>query len=127
MQATEALCRAADPMNHRWGQRITLEVPVRLEVDGRPMGRGLIRNASISGAFIETALELPAFSCLLVRLPAASDDTPTPEGLAACMVRRVPGGIAVEWRDMECPQIVGLLKRISGRTAAALRGDEAFD
>ena len=120
--------RAPDPMEHRWGQRITLEVPVRLDVDGRPMGRGLIRDASISGAFIETALELPSFSSLVVRLVnAGNNNTPAPDGLAGCMVRRVPGGFAVEWRDMECPQIVALLRRISGRATSALRGDDAFD
>jgi hypothetical protein len=120
MHAMKSAERLSDPMEHRWGQRITIEVPVVLAVDGRTLGRGLLRNASISGALIETALELPVFSNLVVTIPAAGD-------LAASIVRCAPGGFAVEWRDMACPSIVALLERITGLHVAALVADEAFN
>jgi len=118
--------RTCDVMEHRWGRRIPLEVPVRLDLGGRPMGRGVLRNASISGALIETALELPVFTNLVVALPTISEAVPGPVELAACVVRRETAAFAVEWRDMACDPIVELLEKYSGRRIASLRDDEAF-
>jgi hypothetical protein len=126
MQAAERIERYSDPMEHRWGQRVTLEIPVTLAVAGRTLGRGVLRNASISGALIETALELPVFSNLVVSLPSHGESAPRSADLHACLVRRAPAGFAVEWRDMACPAIVALLERATGRRADALVEDECF-
>ena len=126
MQAAERVERYTDPMEHRWGQRVTLEIPVTLAVAGRTLGRGVLRNASISGALIETALELPVFSNLVVSLPSHGESAPRTADLHACLVRRAPAGFAVEWRDMACPAIVALLERATGRRADALVEDECF-
>jgi hypothetical protein len=128
MIATATACtdRQADPTEHRWGQRVTLELPVRLSVDGRAPGRGVLRNLSVSGALVETALELPVFTNLTVLLPAVCEVAPGTAGLAASVVRAAPGGFAVEWRDMACAPILELLERISGRPAASLCDDPAF-
>ena len=126
MQTLECTERHANPMEHRWGQRVTLEIPVRLFVGGRLLGRGLLRNVSISGALIETSLELPVFTNLVVSLPSVSEVAPDSPELAANGVRRVPGGIAVEWRDMACPAIVALLERATGQPLADLCDDPAF-
>ena len=126
MQAAERVERYTDPMEHRWGQRVTLEIPVTLAVAGRTLGRGVVRNASISGALIETALELPVFSNLVVSLPSHGESAPRTADLHACLVRRAPAGFAVEWRDMACPAIVALLERATGRRADALVEDECF-
>ena len=126
MQAAERIERYSDPMEHRWGQRVTLEIPVTLAVAGRTLGRGVLRNASISGALIETALELPVFSNLVVSLPSHGESAPRTADLHACLVRRAPAGFAVEWRDMACPSIVALLERATGRRSDALVEDECF-
>jgi len=126
MQAAERVERYTDPMEHRWGQRVTLEIPVTLAVAGRTLGRGVVRNASISGALIETALELPVFSNLVVSLPSRGESAPRTADLHACLVRRAPAGFAVEWRDMACPSIVALLERATGRRSDALVEDECF-
>jgi len=126
MPAAERIERYSDPMEHRWGQRVTLEIPVTLAVAGRTLGRGVVRNASISGALIETALELPVFSNLVVSLPSHGESAPRTADLHACLVRRAPAGFAVEWRDMACPSIVALLERATGRRSDALVEDECF-
>jgi hypothetical protein len=125
MQASEIVERRTDPLEHRWGRRISVDVPVRLDL-GQPVGHGLMRTASISGAFIETAVELPVFSNLVVVLPASAAGPSGFRELVACVVRREVAGLAVEWRDMECTAIVELLERISGRHADTLHEDEAF-
>ena len=126
MHTSEESVRTCDVSGHRWGRRVCLEVPVRLALGGRPMGHGLLRNVSISGALIETALELPVFTNLVVVLPTSSEAAPSSAELAACVVRRQEAAFAVEWRDMACEPIVALLEKHSGRSAASLRDDEAF-
>jgi hypothetical protein len=106
-------------MEHRWGQRVTFEVPVLILADGRVLGCGVLRNASISGALIETSLELPVFSNLIVSIPSVGE-------LAASIVRCAPGRFAVEWRDMACHSIVALLERVTGQRATELVEDDVF-
>lgn len=126
MHAIKSSERIYDPMEHRWGQRITFEVPVILAVGGRALGRGVLRNASISGALIETSLELPVFSNLVVSLlPNVNGSSPACN-LEASVVRCAPGRFAVEWRDMACTSIVALLERVTGKRATKLVEDEAF-
>jgi hypothetical protein len=79
-------------MEHRWGTRIPLTVPAEIKLrDGR-RDAATVRNASVSGAFIETALRLPVHSRVNVR-PLSR---PEP-GLDAHVVRAEAGGFAVEW------------------------------
>ena len=126
MQATERVERCPDPMEHRWGQRVTVEIPVRLDVAGRTLGRGTLRNASISGAFIETPLDLPVYTNLIVAMPTMSELVPGSHELAASVIRRVPAGLGIEWRDMACPALVQLLERITGQPVTTLCEDQAF-
>jgi len=107
-----------DPASLRFGQRVTLEVPVQLAVDGRALGRGTIRNVSISGALIETALDLPLYTNLVVKLTIPDGSTPGTRELGACVVRVDPAGIGVEWRDMGSVDITDLLARASNNAAA---------
>lgn len=119
--------RTCDVSGHRWGRRVCVEVPVKLALGGRPMGHGLLRNVSISGALIETALELPVFTNLVVVLPASSETAPSSAELAACVVRNQEAAFAVEWRDMACEPIVALLEKHSARSAASQPDDQAFN
>jgi hypothetical protein len=78
---------------------------------------GVLRNVSISGALIESSLDLPLFTNLVVTLPpAAADDAP--RDLAACVVRHAGTGMGVEWRDMACPALRALLADTPRSTAA---------
>ena len=113
MNISEDSVRRHDVSGHRWGRRVCLEVPVRLALGGRRMGHGLLRNVSISGALIETALELPVFTNLVVVLPTSSEAVPSSTELAACVVRRQEAAFAVEWRDMACPPIINLIEKFS--------------
>lgn len=102
-----------DPASLRFGQRVTLEVPVRLTFGGRALGRGTIRNASISGALIETALDFPLYTNLVVTVTTHDGGAPGTRELNACVVRTDPAGIGVEWRDMGSVDITDLLARAS--------------
>ena len=108
----------SDPTSARFGERLTFELPVLLGTDGRALGRGIIRNASLSGALIETALDLPLHANLFVRLTIPGKGAPSPRELAACVVRIDPAGLGVEWRDMASVDVTDLLERASSPGAA---------
>jgi hypothetical protein len=101
----------------RFGMRISLDLPVDLNVEARTLGRGMIRNASHSGALIETSLELPLNTPLVMILSMPGGDAPATRALTARVVRIDAFGIGVEWRDMAGADIVELLQRASSRAA----------
>jgi len=103
----------ADPTCFRFGERLALEVPVRLAVNGRPLGRGTIRNASLSGALIETPLDLPQYTNLVLTLAITEGSRLATRELNAQVVRLDPAGFGIEWRDMASVDITDLLARAS--------------
>lgn len=103
----------AEATSIRFGARISLALPVQLNVDARTIGRGIIRNASISGALIETSLELPLHTNLVVTLSTPSEKAPSTYALDACVIRTDFAGVAVEWRDIAGTDVVELLERAS--------------
>lgn len=82
-------------MEHRWGQRIPCRARVRLSANTRISGEGRVRDVSSSGAFIETAVELPVGTPLILlvvgELPTLGAE------VAATVVRTQSDGVGVEW------------------------------
>jgi len=94
----------------RWGVRIEVDIPVRLEL---AQGRSLIgrmRNASVSGALIECSHELPMFTPLRIEIPVVPERVPEPIQLAARVVRAEHPQFGVEWREFEPSALVVLLQ-----------------
>ena len=83
-------------MEHRWGQREDVTIPVRLRWRQRyGAAAGEITNISASGAWVDTAALLPLLAPIDV-------DMLTEEGwsnLGAFVVRRNSGGVGIEWRE----------------------------
>jgi hypothetical protein len=101
----------------RFGSRVALDLAVQLRVAVRTVVAGTIRNASMSGAYIQTALALPLHTNLVVALSTRAKSTSTEHSLPACVVRIEPGGVGVEWRDIACTDIMDLLERASNHPA----------
>jgi hypothetical protein len=99
-------------MEHRWGVRVVLNLPARLEIAGELIGHGRLTNASISGGFIATTGRPTVLTAVDVVLPSRSGQ----HGrivLPASVTRRADGGIGVEWRDMECHELMALLRTVA--------------
>jgi hypothetical protein len=111
-------------MEHRWGERVPLDLPVRLELAGELLGLGRLRNASISGGCIATDSKLPVLASMevVLQIPTVSAGRLV---LPACVVRRDRDGLGVEWRDMACESVVAMLRRADAR-APLWRRDHAF-
>ena len=111
-------------MEHRGGERVSLDLPVRLELAGELLAHGRLRNASISGALVATPSRFPILATVDVVL-----HTPrAPTGrlaLPACVVRREDGALGLEWREMACESVVALLREADAR-APLWRKDLVF-
>jgi hypothetical protein len=94
----------------RWGNRIAIDLPVRLGFARGGSAPGRMRDASISGALIECAVELPTFTQLRVEILADAVSLPEPILLAARVVRAEHPCIGVEWRDVPPPELEILLR-----------------
>ena len=94
----------------RWGVRVAIDLPVRLNFGRGGSAPGRMRDASISGALIECARELPTFTQLPVEILAGAVSLPEPILLAARVVRAVHPCFGVEWRDVPPPALETLLQ-----------------
>lgn len=107
-------------MEHRWGSRVPVDIAVQLEVPGRGRVPGQMLDASVSGAFIRTALKLPALSALRVIVVTENARIELP----ACVARVADGGLGLEWRDMACPELLEILH--ADRDTALAHRDRVF-
>ena len=89
---------------HRWGSRVTLEAPAWLRTaQGSPLDV-VLGNASLSGAYVRTALRAPLMSCVLIRVVGGTSDW-----LDACVVRHDANGMGVEWIEPGVRSVSALL------------------
>src|SRR3954470_19858994 len=67
----------------RWGGRVEVDFPVRLELARGRSAPARMRNASISGALIECSVELPNFTQIRVEILVEADGSTEPIQLPA--------------------------------------------
>jgi hypothetical protein len=103
-------------MEHRWGQRIPVDIQVQLRARPRAIGVGRIANLSISGAWIETKSRLPLLAQIQVVVKPSRLGRHRAGSVAAFVTRRSKTGIGVEWRQM-APQHITVLLQAATRTA----------
>jgi hypothetical protein len=90
------------PMEHRCGTRSPLRIAVRLSTRSGCGAVGRIENASVSGAFIRTRADLPAFTHVLVEIQSEGAES---EPVEAYVVRTTPTGVGLEWCEFAPPAI----------------------
>lgn len=86
-------------MEHRWGQRRETNRSVYLRTRSGLAAHGLLRDASVSGAFILTPLPVTLFTRVQLFIVAEGRDRRGLQPLEAEVVRRTADGIAVEWKE----------------------------
>jgi hypothetical protein len=102
-------------MEHRWGQRVAVNIPVRLMSHPHGVGEGRIVDISLSGARIQTQLKLPSLSLVTVAIePSDAMNDHWCHGpdtrLYACVVRRAVHEIGVEWTPVTSGEAIALLR-----------------
>jgi hypothetical protein len=95
-------------MEHRWGQRTRCRATVRLSAGAGVIGTGRVRDVSTSGAFIETALQLPMHARVLLMV-LGNESASREVAITASVARVVRDGIGVEWCETPTGSICALL------------------
>ena len=101
-------------LEHRWGERVRVDIPVRLLAHGRDAAHGHIKNLSLSGALLRSQQELVLPLLIEVHIePAFQSGT-------ACVVkarvsRMVTYGVGIEWCDFAPIVVKDLLRSPSLR------------
>ena len=99
-------------MEHRWGERLKVALPVRIDAACGLVGTGLVINFSVSGAFIASPLPVPLLSQVRVsfRLSARTGSLWRGNGtsLEGQVVRRTATGFAIEWCEFGTDEVVAL-------------------
>jgi hypothetical protein len=83
-------------MEHRWGTRVAIDLPVRISTEGLT-GTGVLRNVSASGAFIETALPLAVLTMVRIHIPRDEACGTSHKDAWCFVVRQEARGVGVEW------------------------------
>jgi hypothetical protein len=83
-------------MDHRWGRRKTTDSPVRFFALPATFGTGRVTNVSVTGAFMETLLNLPLAGIIYVE-SIAPVEAGGRRRMAANVVRCTPTGVGLEW------------------------------
>ena len=109
------MTRSRHEMEHRWGERIRMDMPVRVSADEVPGILGRMRNLSLSGALlrIDANLRLNALIEVSVELPQQSHPSAI---LLAHVSRKAKEDVGIEWcefapivvKDLMRPPSMGL-------------------
>ena len=96
-------------LEHRWGARARVNIPVRVETTALPVGDGCLKNLSLSGAFMTTDCDLRIHTVIEVSiaLPPPSFCTAV---IKAHVVRKIEEGVGIEWYEF-APNIIKDLVR----------------
>jgi hypothetical protein len=81
-----------DHADHRWGSRFESGLAAEVRSDDGLQGEGVVRNVSLSGAYVQTGVQGPIFSRMYVRPLSASA-----HWMPAYIVRTDELGVAMEW------------------------------
>jgi hypothetical protein len=98
---------------HRWGERIRVNLAVDVLLDGNAAMRGYVKNLSLSGALLKSTADLPLHALIAVRIEVA------PPAKDTCLIKarvcRKPGhAIGIEWCEFAPPAVKDLLRWSSG-------------
>ena len=95
-------------MEHRWGKRSSVDIPVVLHAGSGSRIRGRMANLSLSGALVLTDVRLPVFSQVMLELEGLWSNAEMPP-IAAYVARAANGGIGLEWDEFSPLPIAELL------------------
>jgi hypothetical protein len=101
-------------MEHRWGTRFAVHIPVRLTATHFSTASfGRIKNLSLSGGFI-TGFALRPFTRIFVSVEYSPPLQPPCETLPAIVMRVCEEGAGVIWCEFASPPVADLVRTVMG-------------
>lgn len=83
-------------MEHRWGRRIGVDLPVRLVLSPGGVVWGRVRNVSMTGAFVASTQSLPVGALVSIEPMSATEHWPA-SALEAMVIWTSEGDAGLEW------------------------------
>jgi hypothetical protein len=100
--------RLGNGMEHRWGERVRVNIPVHVSAATLAGFDGCVKNLSLSGALMKADCELRLHSLIEVHLELPP--SPRAAVLMAHVSRKLKEGVGIEWCEF-APTIVKDLLR----------------
>jgi hypothetical protein len=96
-------------LEHRWGERVRVNIPIRVQTALSPEAEGCMKNLSLSGALVRSNCDLRLHSLIEVSiaLPPPSSHTAV---IRAHVSRKFKEGVGLEWYEF-APNIIKDLVR----------------
>lgn len=110
-------------MEHRWGRRIPVKIPVRLILESGEPVIGETENVSFSGALIQTTRSVRLLSRLQVEVILPREIGGRAEPVPAHVTRKLRDGAAIEWCDFAPRAVRALLLALDPLAARAASRD----
>jgi hypothetical protein len=104
----------AHELEHRWGERFPANLRILIATDVISSAAGIIRNVSMSGALIQTGVELRLRSLVSIRLESSLPSRRSTLILAH-VVRKGGDGVGVEFCDFAPRAVKDLLRSLSSQ------------
>jgi hypothetical protein len=84
-------------MEHRWGQRVQIDLPIRIEGNSFQSISARLSDLSLSGAFIEVDLDVRLLCRLQAVAVVSGRFQPATKSFDAHVIRKASRGIGIEW------------------------------
>jgi PilZ domain-containing protein len=102
-------------MEHRWGERVGVDIPVRITGHPFTVRTGRLSNLSVSGAFIRADVDVRPLSRILVAIELPQLPKRDAPMIPAFVARKLKDGIGIEWCEFKPPAINRLLQSSTAR------------
>ncbi len=111
-------------MEHRWGERVGVDLPVRLTANPFSVRHGRLTNMSVSGASIKADFDLRPLSRIQVVIELPHKTRCEAPSIAAYVARSTKEGIGIEWCEFAPAVISEMLATLAARPYMRLRRPE---
>jgi hypothetical protein len=102
-------------MEHRWGERVGVDIPVRITGQPFTVRTGRLSNLSVSGAFIRAEVDVRPLSRIVVAIELPHRPKSDAPMIPAFVARKLKDGIGIEWCEFKPPAINRLLQSSTAR------------
>jgi PilZ domain len=112
-------------MEHRWGERVGVDIPVRLTAHPFAVRHGRLMNLSVSGASIKADFDLRPLSRIQVVIELPHRSRCEAPSIAAYVTRTSKDSVGIEWCEFAPPAVSELLQAFAARRYIRLRKPES--
>jgi hypothetical protein len=99
-------------MEHRWGERVQVDFPVRVTTHRFWVREGRLADMSVSGALIEANLEAQVLSRIQIAIVLPLRPKHASPVVEAYVARKYKRGFGIEWCEFAPGPIQGLLRNV---------------